>query len=223
MRILIADDEKPIAKVLTILFETNNYSVDTVYNGQDAYDYIEMGNYDACILDVMMPDIDGFTIVRRLRKKGIDVPILLLTAKSEIDDKVEGLDSGANYYLTKPFDTKELLATVRAITRAKNSADSKITFGNITLDITTFELSTESGSVRLSNKEFQMLEWLMSQPGTVISADRFMEKIWGYDSDSDIGVIWVYISYLRKKLASVGANVHIKSSRSLGYYLEEVK
>ncbi len=171
----------------------------------------------------MMPDIDGFTIVRRLRKKGIDVPILLLTAKSEIDDKVEGLDSGANYYLTKPFDTKELLATVRAITRAKNSADSKITFGNITLDITTFELSTESGSVRLSNKEFQMLEWLMSQPGTVISADRFMEKIWGYDSDSDIGVIWVYISYLRKKLASVGANVHIKSSRSLGYYLEEVK
>ncbi len=223
MRILIADDEKPIAKVLTILFEKNNYSVDTVYNGQDAYDYIEMGNYDACILDVMMPDIDGFTIVRRLRKKGIDVPILLLTAKSEIDDKVEGLDSGANYYLTKPFDTKELLATVRAITRAKNSADSKITFGNITLDITTFELSTESGSVRLSNKEFQMLEWLMSQPGTVISADRFMEKIWGYDSDSDIGVIWVYISYLRKKLASVGANVHIKSSRSLGYYLEEVK
>jgi len=223
MRILIADDEKPIAKVLTILFEKNNYSVDTVYNGQDAYDYIEMGNYDACILDVMMPDIDGFTIVRRLRKKGIDVPILLLTAKSEIDDKVEGLDSGANYYLTKPFDTKELLATVRAITRAKNSADSKITFGNITLDITTFELSTESGSVRLSNKEFQMLECLMSQPGTVISADRFMEKIWGYDSDSDIGVIWVYISYLRKKLASVGANVHIKSSRSLGYYLEEVK
>lgn len=220
MRILIAEDEQPLARALVKIFEKNNYSADAVYNGRDALDYLETGTYDVAILDIMMPEQDGIAVLKALRTAGNRIPVLLLTAKAEVDDKVSGLDSGANYYLTKPFDTKELLASIRAITRSNLSADSKLSFGNLTLDRAAFTLSSPSGSFRLANKEFQMLELLMTNPNRLISAERFMEKIWGYESDAEINVVWVYISYLRKKLNALQADVQIKASRNAGYSLE---
>lgn len=221
MRILLAEDEKPLARVLLKIFAKNNYSADAVHNGEDALEYLETGNYDVAVLDIMMPKMDGITVLRRLRASGNQIPVLILTAKSEVDDKVLGLDSGANYYLTKPFDTKELLATIRAITRSQTELNTKLSVGNITLDRATFELASPTGSFRLANKEFQMIEILMANPHNIISADRFMEKIWGYDSSAEINVVWVYISYLRKKLAALHADIQIKVSRNLGYSLEE--
>lgn len=220
MRILIAEDEQPLARALVKIFEKNNYSADAVYNGKDALDYLETGTYDVAILDIMMPEQDGIAVLKALRTAGNRIPVLLLTAKAEVDDKVSGLDSGANYYLTKPFDTKELLASIRAITRSNLSADSKLNFGNITLDRATFTLASPFGSFRLANKEFQMLELFMTNPNHLISAERFMEKIWGYESDAEINVVWVYISYLRKKLNALQADVQIKASRNAGYSLE---
>ena len=221
MRILLAEDERSLARAIVKIFEKNNYSADAVHNGEDALTYIESGNYDVVVLDIMMPKMDGITVLKNVRAKGNTIPILLLTAKSEIDDKVLGLDSGANYYLTKPFDSKELLASIRAITRSTTATDSKLTFGNVTLDRATFELSSNVGSFRLANREFQMMELLMTNPHHIISVERFMEKIWGYDTDADISVVWVYISYLRKKLLALNADVSIKASRNAGYSLEE--
>ncbi len=222
MRILLAEDEKPLSRVLVKIFEKNNYSADAVYNGEDALTYLETGNYDAVVLDVMMPKKDGITVLKELRASGNETPVLILTAKAEIDDKVLGLDSGANYYLTKPFETQELLAALRAITRTKNHVDSALTMGNITLNRATFELSSPQGSFRLANKEFQMMEFLMSNPHNIISTERFMEKIWGFDSETEINVVWVYVSYLRKKLTALKANIQIKASRNAGYSLEEI-
>ena len=221
MRILLAEDERSLARAIVKIFEKNNYSVDAVYNGEDALIYIESGNYDVAVLDIMMPKMDGITVLRRVRAEGNQIPILVLTAKSEVDDKVRGLDSGANYYLTKPFDSKELLASIRAITRRGITVDSKLSFGNITLDRATFELASANGSFRLANREFQMMELLMSAPHHIISAERFMENIWGCDTDADISVVWVYISYLRKKLSALKADIQIKASRNAGYSLEE--
>ena len=223
MRLLLAEDEKALSKALTAILERNNYSVDAVYDGQSALEYLEMDNYDGVILDIMMPKVDGLTVLRKVREKGNLIPILLLTAKSEVDDKVEGLDAGANDYLTKPFHSKELLARIRAITRTQAAqTTSKLTFGNVTLDQATFELSTAKGSFRLANKEFQMLELMMSNPHQLISSERFLEKIWGYDSDTEINVVWVYISYLRKKLTALHADIQIKATRNAGYSLEEL-
>lgn len=219
MRILLAEDEVALARAVVKIFEKNNYSIDAVHDGEDALDYLEAGNYDAAILDIMMPKMDGITVLRRLRASGNTMPVLMLTAKSEIDDKVLGLDSGANYYLTKPFDSKELLAAVRAITRSTTEVDTKLSVGNISLDRTTFELESPTGSVRLANKEFQMMEMLMSNPKAVVSIDSFMDHIWGYDTDTESNVVWVYISYLRKKLTALDANVKIKASRNAGYSL----
>ena len=171
----------------------------------------------------MMPKMDGITVLKKLRTEGNITPVLILTAKAEIDDKVLGLDSGANDYLTKPFDTKELLARIRAMTRSYMTPDSKLIVGNITLDRATFELSSFAGSFRLANKEFQMMEMLMTNPKNLISTERFMEKIWGYDSNAEINVVWVYISYLRKKLTALHANIQIKATRNAGYFLEEMK
>ncbi len=221
MRILLAEDERSLARALVKIFEKNNYSADAVHNGADALVYLDGGNYDVLILDVMMPVMDGITALKKLREKGNQIPVLMLTARSEIDDKVLGLDSGANYYLTKPFDTKELLAAIRAITRTETQLESKLTFGNISLDRSTFEISSPTGSFRLANKEFQMMEMLISNPHTIIPAERFMEKIWGFESDAEINVVWVYISYLRKKLIAIHANITIKSLRNAGYSLEE--
>ena len=222
MRLLLAEDERALSKALTAILERNNYSVDAVYDGQSALDYLEADNYDGVVLDIMMPKVDGLTVLRKVRERGNLIPILLLTAKSEVDDKVEGLDAGANDYLAKPFHSKELLARIRAITRAQTAqANSKLKKGNVTLDRAAFELSTSKGSFRLANKEFQMLELLMCNPHQLISSERFLEKIWGYDSEAEINVVWVYISYWRKKLSALHADIQIKATRNAGYSLEE--
>lgn len=220
MRILLAEDEKPLAKAIIKIFEKNKYSADAVYDGEDALAYLESGGYDVAVLDVMMPKMDGITVLKKVRASGNRIPILMLTAKSEIEDRVLGLDSGANDYLPKPFDTRELLARIRAITRAKPETGTKLSLGNITLDRATFELSSPTGSFRLANKEFQMMEYFLSNPKHVISVEQFMEKIWGFDSDAEINVVWVYISYLRKKLAALGADIQIRALRNAGYSLE---
>lgn len=221
MRLLLAEDERSLSRALVTILEKNNYTVDAVYNGEDALEYLQTGSYDAAILDIMMPKMDGITVLKRLRAQENPVPIIMLTAKAEIDDRVLGLDSGANDYLTKPFDTKELLARIRAMTRSQKASDSRLAFGNVTLDRATFEISSPSGTFRLANKEFQMMEMLMSNPQQLISTERFMEKIWGYDSDTEINVVWVYISYLRKKLVALGADIQIKATRNAGYSLEK--
>ena len=221
MRILLAEDERSLSRAIMALLERNHYSADAVYDGEEALAYLECGNYDALILDLMMPKLDGLSVLRRLREGGNRIPVLILTAKSEVDDKVLGLDTGANDYLTKPFSTPELMARIRAMTRSQTTqATSRLTFGNITLDQTTFELSSPSSSVRLTNKEFQMMELLMRNPRQRISSERFLERIWGYDSDVELNVVWVYLSYLRKKLAALQANVQIKAFRNAGYALE---
>ncbi len=224
MRLLLAEDEKSLSRAIIAILERNNYSADAVYDGLEALEYLESDTYDGLILDVMMPKMDGITVLKKLREKGNNIPVLMLTVKSEIDDKVLGLDSGANDYLTKPFNTRELLARIRAMTKTNTvQATSILTMGNISLNTATFELSAPGGSFRLANKEFQMLEMLMRNAGRLIPTERFMEKIWGYDSDAEISVVWVYISYLRKKLTALGANVQIKAARNAGYSLEEVK
>lgn len=221
LRILLAEDETSLSRALVKILEKNNYTAEAVDNGLDALDYLESGGYDAAILDVMMPRMDGISVLKALRQRGNTVPVIMLTAKAEIEDKVLGLDSGANDYLTKPFDTRELLARLRVITRKKEAQTAKLSFGNIMLDRSTFELSSPFGSFRLANKEYQMMEMLLCNPHQLISTERFMEKIWGFDSDSEINVVWVYISYLRKKLSALHANVQIKVTRNAGYSLEE--
>lgn len=224
MRLLLAEDEKSLSRALVKILEHGNYSVDAVYDGEEALDYLEADNYDGVILDIMMPKKDGLTVLKTIRAKGNLVPVLLLTAKSEIEDKVAGLDMGANDYLTKPFAPPELLARIRAMTRTQVAqADSSLRLGNITLDTSSYELSSPFGSFRLANKEFQMLEMMMSNPRQLIPTERFMEKIWGYDSEAEINVVWVYISYLRKKLNALKANVAIRATRNAGYSLEVVE
>ena len=223
MRLLLAEDERALSKALATILERSNYSVDTVYDGEAALEYLAADNYDGVILDIMMPKKDGITVLKELRSRGSKIPVLILTAKSEVDDKVLGLDSGANDYLTKPFHSRELLARIRAMTRAQSSQTSSVLqMGNITLDQRTYELSSPTGSFRLANREFQILELLMQNPGNLISAERLMEKIWGYDSETEISVVWVYISYLRKKLSALGANIQLRATRNVGYCLEEI-
>lgn len=223
MRLLLAEDERALSKALATILERSNYSVDTVYDGEAALEYLAADNYDGVILDIMMPKKDGITVLKELRSRGSKIPVLILTAKSEVDDKVLGLDNGANDYLTKPFHSRELLARIRAMTRAQSSQTSSVLqMGNITLDQRTYELSSPTGSFRLANREFQILELLMQNPGNLISAERLMEKIWGYDSETEISVVWVYISYLRKKLSALGANIQIRATRNVGYCLEEI-
>lgn len=223
MRILLAEDERSLSRAVVALLEKSNYSADAVYDGEEALAYLEAGNYDGVILDIMMPKMDGLEVLRRLREQGNPVPVLLLTAKSEVEDKVTGLDTGANDYLTKPFSTAELMARIRAMTRSQTGGQvtSRLTFGNITLDQTTFELSSSVGSFRLANREYQMMELLLRNPRQLIPTERFLERIWGYDSDVELNVVWVYISYLRKKLSALQANIQIKATRNVGYSLEE--
>jgi len=221
MRILLAEDEKALSKAIVKIFEKNNYSVDAVYDGEEALSYLETGCYDVAVLDIMMPKTDGITVLKTIRAAGNRIPVLMLTAKSEIEDRVLGLDSGANDYLPKPFDARELLARIRSITRSRAETDAKLTVGNVTLDRATYEISSPTGSFRLANKEYQMMEYLMVNPHRIISVEMLMEKIWGFDTDAEINVVWVYISYLRKKLTALGANIQIKSSRGAGYSLED--
>ena len=223
MRLLLAEDGRDLADALEAMLKHNNYSVDTVDNGQDALDYLVLDDYDGAILDVMMPKMDGVTVVKKLRENKKNTPVLLLTAKSEVEDKVYGLDSEADDYLTKPFVIKELLARVRSMTRRQATFTSNVLeLGNISLSKYTFKLSTDKDKVRLSNKEYQMMKMLMRNPGNVIQTEQFLERIWGYDSDSEINVVWVNISYLRKKLKALDANIQIKATRNVGYTLEIV-
>ena len=223
MRLLLAEDEVSLSRAITAILKKNNYETDAVYDGEAALDWLMSNNYDGVILDIMMPKLDGLSVLRRLRADGNNIPVLILTAKSEVDDKVIGLDAGANDYLTKPFATKELLARIRAMTRAQTTQNtSEMHMGNIRLNRATFELSSPTDSFRLAGKEFQMIEMLLSNPRNLISTEQFMERIWGQDSDADIHVVWVYISYLRKKLAALNANIQIKATRGVGYMLEEM-
>lgn len=224
MRLLLAEDELALSKALKAILERNKYCVDAVYDGQEALDYLNAGNnYDGVILDIMMPKIDGIAVLKEIRAQGNLIPVILLTAKSEIDDKVLGLDAGANDYLTKPFHTRELLARIRAMTRTQTAQpDSLLQMGNVTLNCATYELSTPTGAYRLANKEFPMMELLLSNRKQLISSERFMEKIWGYDSETERNVVWVYISYLRKKLTALHADIKIKAVRNVGYTLEEI-
>ncbi len=224
MRILLAEDERELSKALCAVLKHNNYSADAVYNGQDALDYGLCENYDAIILDLMMPKMNGLDVLKRLREQGIDTPVIILTARSELEDKITGLDAGADDYLTKPFAMGELLARLRALTRRKSEfSPNLLSFGNVSLNRETFELCTDKEALRLGNKEFQMMEMLLSNAGRLISTEQFMEHIWGYETEAEINVVWVYISYLRKKLTTLEANIEIKAVRGVGYTLEEKK
>lgn len=224
MRILVADDEQELTEVLAEILRRAHYSVDVVYNGQDALNYGLAENYDCLILDIMMPELDGLQVLQALRQQQVSTPMLLLTAKGQVIDRITGLDSGADDYLPKPFDNGEFIARVRALTRRGGVyLPNVLTAGKATLDRSTFELSGSCGAVRLGNKEFQMLELLMRQRGRPISTEQFMERIWGYDSEAELNVVWAYISYLRRKLEAVGAEIRIIARRGQGYLLEETK
>ncbi len=221
MRLLLAEDERILSDALVEVLTHNNYSVDAVYNGQDAIDYLLAGDYDAAILDIMMPKKDGITVVKELRAAGLATPVIMLTARSQIEDRVEGLDSGADDYLTKPFAMAELLARVRAISRRQPElTGTDLKFRDLKLDRADYSLSGPDGAVRLASKEFQIMEMLMANSGQVISTERFMERVWGYESEAEINVVWVNISGLRKKIAALGAHVQIKAARGVGYILE---
>lgn len=221
MRLLLAEDERILSDALVEVLTHNNYSVDAVYNGQDAIDYLLAGDYDAAILDIMMPKKDGITVLKELRSAGFATPVIMLTAKSQIEDRVEGLDSGADDYLTKPFAMAELLARVRAISRRQPElTGTDLKFRDLKLDRADYSLTGPEGQIRLANKEYQIIEMLMTNSGQVISTERFMERVWGYDSEAEINVVWVNISGLRKKIASLGAHVQIKAARGVGYILE---
>ena len=220
MKILLAEDERSLSNALVSIFKRNNYLVDAVYNGEDALNYVQTGAYDLLILDIMMPKKDGISVLKELRNSGNSIPVLMLTAKSEIEDIVLGLELGADDYITKPFVIKELLARVKAVSRRVNrKIDDVLSYGNITLNRSTFELSNGEKTIHLINKEYQLLELLMLNQNVVVSTERIIEKIWGYDNESDINVVWTYISYLRKKLDSLNASFHIKATRNIGYSL----
>lgn len=222
MRLLIAEDDRDISRALKVLFEHNNYIVDTVTNGNDAYSYGASKNYDGILLDIMMPGIDGLEVLRRLRADSVKTPILMLTAKGEIEDRVNGLDAGADDYLTKPFAANELLARVRAMLRRKDTYQNELLeFHGLRLDLSTFELRFGQNGIRLASRELQMLQLLMLSPGTVIPTEQFMEKIWGWDSDVEVSIVWVYISNLRKKFEKLEAPVNIRAIRGVGYCLEK--
>ena len=221
MRLLFAEDDRDISKAVKTLLERSGYSVDVVFNGQDAIDYIESGEYDGVILDWMMPKRSGIEVLTQMRARGFSTPVLMLTARDAVDDRVEGLDSGADDYLPKPFAASELLARIRAMLRRKEDyKHDVIRFADIELDKSAMSVTCNKKSVRLNNKAFQLMEMLVEHPGAVLSIDQIMERIWGWDSDSEVNVVWVNISFLRKKLTELGAHAKIKAVRGVGYSLE---
>lgn len=221
MRILLAEDEVSIARALKVMLEKNRYAVDMVHNGLDALDYIRAGAYDALVLDIMMPGQDGIQVLQTVRREGNTTPALFLTAKSEVADRVAGLDAGADDYLSKPFAASEFLARVRALTRRSNAyASSVLTLGNTALDRDQYLLKTPMGEIRLNNKEYQLAELFFRHPRQVFSSEHLMERVWGMDSEAEMDVVWTYIGFLRKKLRQIGANVEIRTIRGAGYALE---
>lgn len=221
MRILIVEDEKRLADTLCDLLRCHKYTADVAYDGEAGLDNALSGIYDAIILDVMMPRKNGFQVVKELRQAGKNTPVLLLTAKSEVADKVEGLDRGADYYLTKPFETEELLACLRALLRRQEEiVPEELTFQGLTLNLSSCVLGFGERSVRLSSKEFEMMRLLLSGAGNVVPKETLLLKVWGYDSDAEDNHVEVYISFLRKKLHHIHCPVSIESARRLGYYLK---
>lgn len=221
MKILLAEDEKDLNKALSVIFKKNNYTVDQVYNGEDATAFIDTQTYDLIILDIMMPKKNGIQVLKDLRKSGNNTPVLILSAKGEIDDKVLGFECGADDYLPKPFDVKELIARVKALTRRKNDINEEdVTFGNMTFSRSESTISTPNGCVSLLNKELQILEVLLASPNSIISSEKIIDKVWSADDYSTSNNLWVFISYIRRKLEQINANVIIKSHRNIGYSLE---
>ncbi len=223
MRIFIAEDDLAIARAITVMLQKNKYTVEVAYTGTDALDAILAGSYDALVLDIMLPGMDGLTLLRTVRAHGIHTPALFLTARSEIEDRVAGLDAGADDYLPKPFAMSEFLARVRALLRRSESyAPRVLMFGNVTLDCGQYRLSAVKNTVRLNNKEFQLMELFMRHPRQIFSAERLMEVVWGLDAAAEIDVVWTYIGFLRKKCRAIEANVEIRTIRGAGYALTEV-
>lgn len=223
MRILIAEDEASIARALKVMLEKNKYTVDMVHNGADALEHITSSEYDALVLDIMMPGKDGIEVLKAARAGGNTTPVLFLTAKAEVADRVAGLDAGADDYLPKPFAASEFLARVRALTRRSNTyASSILSFGNVTLDCSQYLLKTILGEVRLNNKEYQLMELFLRHPRQVFSSEHLMEKVWGLDSEAEMDVVWTYIGFLRRKLRQIGVDIEIRTIRGAGYALEEM-
>lgn len=221
MRLLIAEDELDLAEVLAVFFEKNHFAVDTVHNGADAYAYAVSGAYDAIILDVMMPKMNGIEVLQKLRAEGVNTPIMMLTAKGEKDDRITGFNAGADDYLPKPFDPDELISRVRAMLRRSEAyRPTVLTFGDLTLDPASGLLTCGHESLRLGGREFQIMELFMRNPGQVFSAERIMEKVWGWDNEAEINVVWVNISNLRKKIKAIGSAAVLAVNRGLGYILE---
>lgn len=221
MKLLVAEDDPKLLKSLVHILEHNRFSVDGVSNGEDALEYGQTGEYDGLILDIMMPGLDGLQVLQRLRRKGIKTPALFLTARTEISQRVEGLDAGADDYLPKPFATAELLARIRAMLRRKDTyLPDLLSIGPVTLNRSTYQLSCQNKIQSLSGKEFQILEMMMQAPGTIIPTDRFITHLWGWDTNVDTSVVWVHISNLRKKISAIGAPMEIRFVRNAGYVLE---
>ncbi|MGN0315894.1 MAG: response regulator transcription factor [Fusicatenibacter sp.] len=224
MRILIAEDEVELARGLKFLLEKNKFSADIVNNGKDALDYFHSSKYDAVVLDIMMPGMDGMEVLQRIRKEKSGVPIMMLTAKAEIEDRVAGLEAGADDYLPKPFATREFIARVKALVRRNGSyTDHILSFGNVKLDCNRYELSAGEKSVRLNNKEFQLMELFLGHPHLVFSSEHIMDKVWGQDSEAGMDVVWTYVGFVRRKLKQLGADIEIRTVRGAGYSLEEIK
>ena len=221
MKLLFAEDDPDVTRGVVAILERNNYVVDAVDNGLDAYEYIMEGDYDAAVLDVMMPKMNGDEVVRRIRKEGRTIPVMLLTAMDEIEDRISGLDAGADDYLTKPFASGELLARVRALLRRSQSfTPDVIRFKDIALDCTTYRISCGKKQAALPKKTFQIAEMFMRSPGVILSAEKLMEHIWGWDTEAEINVVWVGISTLRKALTEIGSEVRIRMVRGAGYVME---
>ncbi|MCR5399706.1 MAG: response regulator transcription factor [Lachnospiraceae bacterium] len=221
MRVLVAEDEISTAKAIKVLLEKSKFSVDIVHNGDDAWDYIKEGSYEVIVLDIMMPGKSGLEVLSLLRRDHIFTPVLLLTAKAEIEDRIAGLDAGADDYLPKPFATGELIARIKALgRRSENYSDSVMHAGDLTLDSNRYEMRSGGESVSLTNKEYQLMELFVLHPGYVFSTEHLMDKIWGLDTESDIDVVWTHIGFVRKKLRLIGSNVQIKTIRGSGYSLE---
>jgi Transcriptional regulatory protein, C terminal./Response regulator receiver domain. len=220
LKILIIEDEALLADSLKSLLIKNGFEVDVAYDGLTGEEYAELGIYDLLILDVMLPNIDGYEIAKRLRDKHMGVPILMLTAKSQLEDRITGLNSGADYYLTKPFDTRELLACINALLRRQGAHVNEITYGNTFLDLSSAMLVCGGKNIRLSAKEFEIMRLLFQAGENIVSKEHILAKVWGFDSDAVENHVEVYIGFLRKKLASIGSNVRIEAIRRLGYHLE---
>jgi len=221
MKILIIEDEKPLALALNEILTKNHYLADCVYDGEAGLEYALSGIYDAILLDIMLPKMNGFQVLSQLREEKISTPVIMLTAKAEVDDKVKGLDYGADDYLTKPFETKELLARIRAVTRRKEPfATEELTFGNLTLNKSDLKITSDLKDIKVSLKEYLILELLIKNAGQVISKEQFIERIWGFDFEGEYNIVEVYISFVRKKLKAIRSNVKIAVIRGLGYTLE---